>query len=235
MPGFVDQESFNQVREARIIEALQAIARSETGRALAFKGGTALRLFWDLPRYSEDLDFARISPVRPDRILKSFQEIAAAKGWEVTDSAVKRQTVLCEYRFRWEGPNFHLKAEVSLRGGRPPVAIMPLRGVPVVVLREDRLVSEKLIAFIERDAARDAFDAWFVLDKRMELDEAALTKTYGSRARFFALAIRKAENLRPRALANDVGKLIGSDQREWLRTSFQEDLIRLLHKAQTKG
>jgi predicted nucleotidyltransferase component of viral defense system len=228
MKGYVSQEIFNQVREARIIEVLQGVARSEMGRSLAFKGGTALRLFWDLPRYSEDLDFAALGPIPPKRALESFIRLGRENGYEVTDSAVKRQTVLCEYRFRWEGPNFHLKAEVSLRGGKPPVEIRSLRGVPVVVMREDRLVAEKLRSFLDRDAARDAFDLWFILDKRLEYSAGELSKACGSPARFFRLAHEKLERLNRRRLVNEVGKLLDARLRGWLKTSFVEDLDRLL-------
>jgi len=231
MPGFIDQETFNQVRESRIIEALQAVARSPVGGALAFKGGTALRLFWDLPRYSEDLDFVRTGSAAPEAVLKAFTSAAEERGWEVTDAAVKKQTVLCEYRFRWEGPNFHLKLEASMRPGRRPVEVRGLRGVPVVVLREDALSAEKLLAFLDRDAARDAYDLWFILDRRLKVDAAALRKACGSAAAYYRRAIQKAGRLRPRRLANDVGKLVDARGREWLRTTFRDDLLRLLHRG----
>ena len=51
------QDFFNQYRENTIIEVVQALAKSSAGSQIAFKGGTALRLFYDLPRYSEDIDY----------------------------------------------------------------------------------------------------------------------------------------------------------------------------------
>jgi predicted nucleotidyltransferase component of viral defense system len=41
---------------------LQSLQRSGAMTMLAFHGGTALRFLYDLPRYSEDLDFALENP-----------------------------------------------------------------------------------------------------------------------------------------------------------------------------
>ena len=51
------QDFFNQYRENVIIEVVQAMAKSKAGAQIAFKGGTALKLFYGLPRYSEDIDY----------------------------------------------------------------------------------------------------------------------------------------------------------------------------------
>ena len=41
--------------QARILQSLQRAGAMQT---LAFHGGTSLRFLYDIPRYSEDLDFA---------------------------------------------------------------------------------------------------------------------------------------------------------------------------------
>ena len=56
------QDFFNHYRENTIIEIVQALAKSRAGSYIAFKGGTALKLFYNLPRYSEDLDFSLAPP-----------------------------------------------------------------------------------------------------------------------------------------------------------------------------
>ncbi|MDP3142931.1 MAG: nucleotidyl transferase AbiEii/AbiGii toxin family protein, partial [Candidatus Omnitrophota bacterium] len=60
------QDFFNQYRENMIIEVVQALAKSEAGSQIAFKGGTALRLFYDLPRFSEDVDYDFLSGISAD-------------------------------------------------------------------------------------------------------------------------------------------------------------------------
>ena len=53
----VDYE--NALKEIVQEVALQGLSRSNFFSKAAFYGGTALRIFYGLPRYSEDLDFSR--------------------------------------------------------------------------------------------------------------------------------------------------------------------------------
>ena len=46
------------VREYLQARILQSLQRAGTMRTLAFHGGTSLRFLYDIPRYSEDLDFS---------------------------------------------------------------------------------------------------------------------------------------------------------------------------------
>jgi len=63
------QDFLNQYRENTIIEVVQTMAKSEAGSHLAFKGGTALKLFYDMPRYSEDIDYDFRGKISPQRMM----------------------------------------------------------------------------------------------------------------------------------------------------------------------
>ena len=69
--------------QSRVLECLQ---RQGAMVSLAFQGGTALRFLFDLPRYSEDLDFALEGPreayaFRP--WLQAIGTLFTAEGYEV--------------------------------------------------------------------------------------------------------------------------------------------------------
>ena len=74
--------------QARILEALQ---RAGAFQSWAFLGGTALRFLYQLPRFSEDLDFSRTGPAVPKthrqeefaRLTSSVQRIFEAETYEV--------------------------------------------------------------------------------------------------------------------------------------------------------
>ncbi len=55
MDALVGRNVLREYLQARVLEGLQ---RAGAMGVLAFQGGTALRFLYDLPRYSEDLDFA---------------------------------------------------------------------------------------------------------------------------------------------------------------------------------
>ncbi len=51
----VARQLVREYLQARILQSLQRAGAMQT---LAFHGGTALRFLYDIPRFSEDLDFA---------------------------------------------------------------------------------------------------------------------------------------------------------------------------------
>ncbi len=235
----VSQDFFNEYREAKIIEVLQKVAKSPAGPLLAFKGGTALRLFWDLPRYSQDVDFTLLRENLRDEVYREIHQIAEVSRYEITDAVKKRRTVLFEFRFQWEGPNFHLKVEVSSplpedrQAGEIPVRTASLRGVPVLVLREERLTAQKLCALYEREAPRDVYDFSFILRRRLKVDWPYVLARTGLKAKeeFFQKIQQKIQRFPKRKLVTDVGKLVSAEEREWLKKNFLEDVDRLIGAA----
>jgi predicted nucleotidyltransferase component of viral defense system len=54
------EEKFNYLREIIQIQTLKIIDQQGFSKNIAFVGGTALRILYDLNRFSEDLDFSLI-------------------------------------------------------------------------------------------------------------------------------------------------------------------------------
>ena len=222
------QDFFNQVRENVLIEVVQALAKSRAGSWIAFKGGTALKLFYDLPRYSEDIDYDALPGSSPEELFGIVQGLCEKKGWETTDSARKYHTILVELRFKGPDRNFHIKIEVSTREKELRTAILPLRGVPIVTLEPSFLMTEKLLTFLDRQAGRDIFDTWFILNGAFPLDEAMIARAFESRSAFFQALLKTVRKAQPKKILRDTGKLLSEDHRKWIQTSFLRDLERLI-------
>jgi hypothetical protein len=224
------QDFFNQYRENTIIEVVQTVAKSEAGGHLAFKGGTALKLFYDLPRYSEDIDYDFLGKISPQQMLAILKSLVAKKKWEVTDDAVKFNTILLELRFAGPERNFRVKIEISTREKDLTTTILPLRGVPVLTLEPSFLMTEKLITFVERKASRDIFDAWFILNNAYPLDETLLIDTFGGLTNFFSALLKVTQKADSKKILRDTGKLLNIDQRNWVKTSFLSDFQGLVSR-----
>src|SRR3989344_333917 len=70
------QMSLDQVvREEYEILLLKEIFESEYGTGLVFKGGTALRLVYNSPRFSEDLDFTLIKDFGKEKFISFLKEL----------------------------------------------------------------------------------------------------------------------------------------------------------------
>ena len=224
------QDFFNQYRENTIIEVVQAVAGSVAGSHLAFKGGTALKLFYDLPRYSEDIDYDFLGKISPPQMMDILKSVVAKNKWEVTDDAVKYNTILLELRFAGPERNFRVKIEISTREKELKTTIRSLRGVPVLTLEPSVLMTEKLITFIERQAGRDIIDAWFILNNAYPLDEAMLVQNFGGRPQFFKTLLNLIQEADSKKILRDTGKLLRIDHRNWIKTSFLIDFQRLVSR-----
>lgn len=222
------QDIFNQYRENTIIEVVQALSKSEAGSHIVFKGGTALKLFYGLPRYSEDIDYDSTGKLSPIDLTEIIKTVTAKKRWEVTDDAVKYNTILVELRFPGPERNFRVKIEISTRKKEINTTILSLRGVPVISLEPSFLMTEKLITFVDRQAGRDFFDAWFILNNAYPLDEGLILNVFDDISQFYRTLSEILKKTDSKKIQRDTGKLLSLDHRNWIKTSFLSDFERLI-------
>ena len=84
----------------------------ELGNILGFKGGTALMFFYQLPRFSVDLDFQLIQPEKQDLAYQKIREIVLKYG-KIHDEAVKHYGLIIVLDYG--SGERKLKVEVSTR------------------------------------------------------------------------------------------------------------------------
>lgn len=168
----IDQERV--AREFYEILILHEMAQEKWGRQLIFKGGTALRLAYKSPRFSDDLDFSLITTVEPRWIFEFADTIAQKYAMSIRDQYEKRETILVEFAIVEAvlPQPFGIKIEISKRSAasmthelkllRTPVS--PLEVLTNVQTLASILVDKKALIEI-RDEPRDMFDFWFICQK----------------------------------------------------------------------
>lgn len=172
----------NQTTELNIArEYLQNLFLSyfyqqDKSEAILFKGGTALKLIHQSPRYSEDLDFSSTTATERDIrniIEKTLDEVnREGVGLRITESKSTSGGYLAIIEGtvgEWE---IRILINVSLRPQEvEKEAVMitnPLRPPYLVSsLHEDQMVQEKISALLTRKKPRDFFDLYFILRKGM--------------------------------------------------------------------
>jgi predicted nucleotidyltransferase component of viral defense system len=222
------QDLFNQYRENTIIEIVQALAKSKAGSRIAFKGGTALKLFYGLPRYSEDVDYDTLPATSSQELFRTIQKVIRKHKWEITDEAIKYYTILVELRFFGIERNFRVKIEISTREKMFDATVISLRGVGILTLEPSFLMTEKLLTFLDREAGRDIFDAWFILNNAYPLNDLMIQRSFGDELHFYEAILTKVENSDRKKIFRDTGKLLGQEYRNWMKTSFIDDFSMLL-------
>lgn len=173
------------VREYLQARILQSLQRAGSMQALAFHGGTCLRILYDIPRYSEDLDFAlEIHPETYDfrAYLQRIVHDLSAEAYMV-DIKLNEKRIVDKAFVRFRG----LLHELGLSGHeteviaikievdtKPPsqagLLTTPLhKHVPLHLHHHDpaTLFSGKLHAVLQREylKGRDIYDLWWYLSQ----------------------------------------------------------------------
>jgi predicted nucleotidyltransferase component of viral defense system len=174
------QHLVREYLQARILQSLQ---RAGAMNSLAFHGGTALRFLYDIPRYSEDLDFALERAPESYDFRTYLHRIRAELGQEsyVIDFKVSDKGVVHKAFVRFRGLLYELglsahKTEVlavklEVDTNPPPGAGLTTtsltRHVPLTIQHHDQasLFAGKLHAVLQRSypKGRDIFDLWWYL------------------------------------------------------------------------
>lgn len=165
----------NIAREVYEILILQAIGESNIGKNLVFKGGTALRLAYNSPRFSEDLDFSIIEEISFTDFKNIIEGICSKyKEIELSDLTDKRYTFFAILKIKEDflPQRFPIKIEISKRkfssSQKPGFELLPLKSpfLPISVFSNvmslETILENKLGAVKERIKSRDLFDIWFV-------------------------------------------------------------------------
>lgn len=159
---------------------LSRFYRQSGSEKILFKGGTALRILWQSPRFSDDLDFSGVRmPLSQLEDILQAALIEISREGLTTDIEESKKTTggyLGKLFFRWNIFSITIKIEVSQR--KSPLgseqALVENEWVPpymVVHLPGVEIVREKMAALITRGKARDFFDLYFILRSRRAASE----------------------------------------------------------------
>ena len=172
----------NVVREYFQHLFLAYLYQENASEGLLFKGGTALRIVWQSPRFSEDLDFNGIKLTMAK--IETLMETTLAKIEQegvVTDIEESKKTsggYLAIFGFKTQDHHSRIQVEISLREARGEKSAVSLIQSDLIVpytlvhLQEDLLVGEKIQACITRAKPRDFYDIYFMLRSRMAFKKA---------------------------------------------------------------
>lgn len=161
------------VREEWEIKILDVIFNSSLRDKLYLKGGTALRLSYNSPRYSEDLDFDLIKKVSEEEFSRVIKKIGNQLNIKISDLHSKFYTHLAEFKISQDflPRNFSIKIEISKRDKKyhyaPSLLTSPTTNMQVLAFVEtiEDILQDKIETLKTRSKARDLFDIWFISQK----------------------------------------------------------------------
>lgn len=167
------QTSFrNVLREYLQHLFLTNFYKKEVSQNFLFKGGTALKLVFGSPRFSEDLDFSSFKDsgnyekILEDVLLNfSFENIET----DLIESKPTSGGHLAILELGLLGEKIELRNEISFRAQKmlsKETAMIASKITPaykVYLLDRKMMVKEKINALVTRQKPRDFFDLYFIL------------------------------------------------------------------------
>lgn len=195
---------------------------------LGFKGGTALMFFYDLPRFSVDLDFNLLNPTMEEMVYHRVRQIVLNYG-SIHDEAKKHfgPLVVLDYGVGER----KLKVEISNRNFNDRYEIKNLLGVNMKVMSVSGMFAHKLCALIDRGTVvpRDVFDSWFFMNNKTPVNpdtiEFRMQKTYNG---FMQQCIDEVSQINDKRLIQGLGELLPRDMKNFVRNSLKQDTLQLL-------
>jgi predicted nucleotidyltransferase component of viral defense system len=148
---------------------------------ILFKGGSALKIIYGSPRFSEDLDFSgfEASTSLIEQLIEGALLEIEREGIrvEIKESKITSGGYLSIISFDFLGYDINVQIEISQRRENKVEGVVSLITsdlIPpytVLYLPEDQLVVEKFEALFRRKAPRDFFDLYFILRSRLLMSE----------------------------------------------------------------
>ncbi|MCO5278585.1 MAG: nucleotidyl transferase AbiEii/AbiGii toxin family protein [Saprospiraceae bacterium] len=195
---------------------------------LGFKGGTALMLFYDLPRFSVDLVFNLLEKEKEQLVFDEINKILRQYGI-IADEAIKfyGSIVVLDYG---KGER-KLKVEVSNRQMDEKYEIKNYLGIQIKTMVAPDMFAHKLCALLDWSALtnRDIFDIWFFLQRHTPINNTIVENrmkmpldTYLQKC--IDTLVKKSD----KGMLNGLGELLEQDMKNFVRTKLREETIQLL-------
>ena len=212
-----------------LIRILKDIYTDATiGPLLGFKGGTAVLLFYDLNRFSVDLDFDLLDPSNEQYVFDRIKKILEEYG-TIKESLKKRYTLF--FRLSYTDNHQNIKVAINLRNFGSQYEVKSYLGISMKVMVKEDMAANKMAAMIELlgSANRDIFDTYFFLKNNWPINEQIIEKRTGlSMHQFLKKCINKLESMSNVGILSGLGDLLDAKQKTWVKNKLRTETIFLL-------
>ena len=201
---------------------------SSLGPLLGFKGGTAMYLFYDLERFSVDLDFDLLDETKEQEVFDKMENIVKEYG-TIKEKTNKRHTLFILLSYNEEAQN--IKVEINKRSFGSQYEVKNYLGISMLVMKKEDMFAHKLVAMTERTkiANRDVFDVYFFLKNNWAINKEIVEKrTEMEFTKYLEKCIKSVENISNRGILSGMGELIDGKQKDWVKSKLKQDTVFLL-------
>jgi len=198
------------------------------GPVLGFKGGTAANLFYDLGRFSVDLDFDLLKGDKESFVFDKVDKILNEHGI-IKEKHRKKHTLLFVVSYDEKSQN--IKVEINRRVFGSRYELKNYLGISMLIMVREDMFAHKLVAVLERTktANRDVYDIWHFLKNLWPINKEIVEKRTGKNLKeYMKKCIAFVESLSDRNILSGMGELLDEKQKAWAKTNLRKDTVFLL-------
>lgn len=208
-------------------------ASSNIAPYLGFKGGTAALLFYNLSRFSVDLDFDLLDEQKEDEVFDAINIILESYGSVKAQKKRYSLFFLLSYKDKLYGAQ-NIKVEINKRNFGSHYEVKSYLGITMKVMVKEDMVAHKLVAMLERigKTNRDIYDVWFFLKNNWAINTKIIEiRTNMSYKAFLQKCINELEKMSNRSILSGIGELLDAKQKIWCKEKLLPETIFLLKLA----
>jgi len=210
----------------KILKDIYADATIST--VLGFKGGTAATLFYDLDRFSVDLDFDLLDPEKEDYVFERVKTILENYG-KLKQVRKKRFNLFYILSYDQKDVNTqNIKVEINRRQFGSKYDVRSFLGISMQVMIKEDMAAHKLCAMYERIGRtnRDIFDVQFMLAHDWPVNKKIVeTRTGMTYKDFLKKAIDVMEKFNDRNILGGMGELLTEKQKAWAKAKLKSEAL----------
>jgi len=213
-----------------LITLLVEIFKKLNGK-IAFKGGTCAYLFYNLNRFSLDLDFDILEEFTTEDI-NNIKEILLKNG-KIKEFYQKRFTTffLLDYGKYYHNLKIEFNKRIWKNNKYKKVWFM---GVRMKIADEATVFTNKLVALSDRkiNVSRDLFDVYYFLNLHYPIDEELIKERTGkSKKEYLQFLIKFIQkNYTNKDILYGLGEVLSSGQKPWVKKELISVTIKELEK-----
>ena len=204
------------------------------GSSLGFKGGTASMLFYNLPRFSTDLDFDLLNnDGNTEDVIKTMTQLLSKK-YDVKEQIEKYNTLF--WLVSYGDGLINIKIEVSTRE-KPfdTYDIKTLYGIKLKVSKIGDMIANKMVAATERavTANRDLFDIHFFLSSIYVNNinyDIIKYRTGKEPVEFYTFLYGIVSNIENKNILDGLGEVLNDGQKDWVKSKLKIELLGLIQR-----
>jgi len=197
---------------------------------LGFKGGTCAYFFYNLSRFSVDLDFDLLSfGIDKQSIFDKIVSILGKYG-RIKDSYLKQNTVFALLSYGDEDHN--IKVEISTREDIPKIRKYFVQteylGISMFAAKKDYLFASKISALTLRTetAMRDVYDIYYFAKNNWGIDKSVLELRTGKKfTEQISDCIALVESIKDSKILDGLGELVDDKEKDWIKAKLRKEVV----------